>query len=160
MVRRMTHRHAAQVGGNILGTYLAPRRGDREPPARVHQLPHVTRPIEGHQGGFRARHEQLRLHAQFLAGHAQVVPQQFWNVFPAFAQRRNFDADDVQTVQQVFAKMTRLDPRLQILMGGGDDAYVDLHRRLSAHTIKFTFGQNAQQPGLQGRRHVADFVEK
>ena len=57
-------------------------------------------------------------------------------------------------------KCPELDPRLQVLVGGGDDAHVDLHRRLPADAIELALRQHAQQPRLQRRRHVADFIEK
>ena len=88
------------------------------------------------------------------------MPQQFRDILAPLAQRRDFDADYVQPVQQVFAKVRRLDARLQVLMSGGDDAHVDLDGRLTAHSIELAFRQHAQQPRLQGRRHVADFVEE
>ena len=57
-------------------------------------------------------------------------------------------------------KWPGLHPHLEILVSRGDDADVDLHRRLAADTIELAFGQHAQQARLQRRRHVADFVEK
>ena len=45
-------------------------------------------------------------------------------------------------------------------MGGGDDAHIDLDGRLAADAVELALGQHAQQPRLQCRRHVADFVEE
>ena len=76
------------------------------------------------------------------------------------AQRRHFDANDVQAVQQVFAEQVFLDARLEILVRRGDDAHVDLDRQLAADAIELAFRQHAQQARLQLRRHVADLVEE
>ena len=45
-------------------------------------------------------------------------------------------------------------------MRGGDHAYIDLHRQLPTHAVELALRQHAQEPGLQGRRHVADLVEE
>src|SRR3569833_3280423 len=45
-------------------------------------------------------------------------------------------------------------------MRGGDDAYVDLDRRLAADAIELAVGEHAQQPRLALGRHVADLIEK
>jgi hypothetical protein len=88
------------------------------------------------------------------------VAQQFGNVLPALTQRRNLDADDVQTVQQILAEMTRLHAAFQVLMGGRNDPYIHLHRCLAAHPVELALGEHAQQPRLQRRGHVADFIEE
>ncbi|MNE86294.1 hypothetical protein D3C80_1833790 [compost metagenome] len=45
-------------------------------------------------------------------------------------------------------------------MGGGDYAHIDLVGFVAAQRAYFAFLQHAQQFGLQGQGHVADFVEK
>ena len=49
---------------------------------------------------------------------------------------------------------------LEILVGRGDHPHVDANRRLTTDAIELTFGEYSQQPRLQRRRHVADFIEK
>ncbi|MNX19999.1 hypothetical protein D3C86_499330 [compost metagenome] len=70
------------------------------------------------------------------------------------------DADDVEAVEQVFAKLAVGDPFLQILVGGGDDPHVHLHRLMAADPVELAIGQHPQQPGLDVEGHVAYFVEK
>ena len=49
---------------------------------------------------------------------------------------------------------------LEILVRRRDHAHIDAHRNLTADAIELAFGQHAQQPRLQLRRHVADFIEE
>ena len=59
------------------------------------------------------------------------------------------DADDVEAVEQVFLKLAVGDPFLQILVGGGDDPHVHLHRLAAADPVELAVRQHPQQPGLQ-----------
>ena len=45
-------------------------------------------------------------------------------------------------------------------MGGGNNAYIHLHRRIAPHAIKLAIGQYAQQTCLYVQRHIADLVEE
>ena len=154
------HGGTAEIGRNILGTNLAPRRGDSQAAAGVHQLAHVARPIEGDERALRRGREQFGLDAELLSRDAQVVMQELRNVLAPIAQRRNLDADHIQPMQQVLAEVPRLHARLEILVGRRDHPHIDSHRRLTAHSIELTLREHAQEPGLQRRGHVADLVEK
>ena len=70
------------------------------------------------------------------------------------------DADDVEAVEQVFPKLAVGDPLLQILVGGGNDPHIHLHRLVAANPVELPVRQYPQQPGLHVQRHVAYFVEK
>ena len=63
-------------------------------------------------------------------------------------------------MQQVLAEQSLRDPRLEVLVGRGNDAHVGTNRRVAADAIELTFGQHPQQAGLQRDRHVADLVEE
>ncbi len=82
------------------------------------------------------------------------------NVLLALAQRRNVQRHHVQAVVEVFAERALLERRAQILVGGGDHAHVDVPRHVAAQPLEFALLQNAQQLHLDGRRHVADFIQK
>ncbi len=45
-------------------------------------------------------------------------------------------------------------------MGGDDDSHIHGDRALTADALDFALFQHAQQFGLHGERHVADFIEK
>lgn len=70
------------------------------------------------------------------------------------------DADDVEAVEQIFAKLAIGHSFLQILVGGGDDPHIHLHRLVAADPVELAIGQHPQQPGLHIQRHVANLVEK
>src|SRR5208337_307313 len=88
------------------------------------------------------------------------MAQEFGDVFAALAQRWNLDADHIEPMQQIFAKVPGFYACLEVLMGCGDDTYVNLYRGLTAHSIELALGQHPQQARLQRRRHVADLVEE
>ncbi len=88
------------------------------------------------------------------------MKDQFRNVFATLAQRRYFDADHVQAVQQILAEHVLFHAFFQRLVRGCDHAHIDAHGHLAADAIELAFGQYAQQAGLQLRRHVADFIEE
>lgn len=66
----------------------------------------------------------------------------------------------VQTMIEILSKEAVLYTLLQILIGGGDNADIRLDRLMTTHAIEEAVAQNAQKPGLQFHRHVADFIEK
>src|SRR3569832_910313 len=88
------------------------------------------------------------------------MPRENGDVFTAFAQRRQVDANDIEAMKLVFTEQTGLYALFEVLMRGGDDAYVDLDRRLAADAIELAVGEHAQQPRLALGRHVADLIEK
>ena len=53
-----------------------------------------------------------------------------------------------------------LDELLKIAVGGDDDAHVHGSRPVGADAFDLAFFEHAQQLGLHGGRHVADFVEE
>ena len=78
----------------------------------------------------------------------------------ALAQRRQVDADDVQPVEEVLAEPALLHLVLQVDVGGGDDAHVDLDRLHAAQAHELALLHHAQQLGLRLERDVADLVEE
>ena len=97
---------------------------------------------------------------EFACRLGEVVLQQQRDVLAPLPERRGIDADDVQAVIQIFAKARFLDGAREVLVGGGDDADVDLDRLLPAHAVELAFCQHPQQARLQRGRHVADLIEK
>src|SRR3569832_1969057 len=88
------------------------------------------------------------------------MPRENGDVFTAFAQRRQVDANDIEAMKKVFTEQTGLYALFEVLMRGGDDAYVDLDRRMAADAIALAVGEPAQQPRLALGRHVAYLFEK
>ncbi|MCY1350908.1 hypothetical protein D9M69_371540 [compost metagenome] len=88
------------------------------------------------------------------------MPGQRRDVLAAVGQAWDVDADDVQAMEQVLAEFALAHQVFQVLVGGGDDPHVDLHRRVPADPVELAVGQHAQQAGLGVGRHVADLVEE
>ena len=78
----------------------------------------------------------------------------------ALPQRSQREADDVETVEQVFAKPARVDGVLQVRVGRGDDADVDGDRARLAERGDLAGFEEAQELGLQVESELADFVEE
>ena len=76
------------------------------------------------------------------------------------AHRRQQRLNAVEAVIQIFAEFALGDARLQIEMGGRNNADIHFHRAGAAHRQHFALGEHAQEPRLQIKRHIADFVEK
>ena len=89
----------------------------------------------------------------------EVLDQQR-DVLLAVAQGRNLQAEDVEAEVEVAAEGAVGDRRLQIAIGGGQDADVDVHALGAAHRTDFLFLDGAQQLGLQVDGQFADLVEK
>src|SRR6185436_11049433 len=89
----------------------------------------------------------------------EVLREQRHIVTP-LPQRREVDADDVQAIVEVLAEAAVLHLLLQIDVGGGNDADVDLDRLHAAEAHELTLLHDAQQLGLRLDRHVADLVEE
>ena len=70
------------------------------------------------------------------------------------------DRQHVEAVEEVLAEAAGCGQRLQVLVGGGDDAHVGVDRRVAAHALELLFLQHAEQLGLASPGHVADLVEK
>src|SRR5882724_4891895 len=82
------------------------------------------------------------------------------DVAPAHAQRRQLDADDVQAEVQILAQAALLDRRLEVAVGGGDDAHVDRDLVVRPDRAHRAFLDRAQKPRLERRRQVGDLVQE
>ena len=51
--------------------------------------------------------------------------------------------DDVETKVQVLPKLVFLNALLELAVGGGDDAHVDIDRAVAADALEFAFLQHA-----------------
>ncbi|MNE27807.1 hypothetical protein D3C80_1212280 [compost metagenome] len=82
--------------------------------------------------------QEFGFHAQFACGNLQKVTCQTGNIFTALAQRRQMDANHVQTVEQILTEFAFLHTLLQVLVRRGDNAHVHFHRRVSTDAIELT----------------------
>src|SRR5574337_2233823 len=82
------------------------------------------------------------------------------NVGGALAQRWYDDRIDGEAVVEVAAKAAFLDSLLEIHIGGGYQADIDLADVLASQALDLSFLQNPQQLGLGGERQFAHLVQE
>jgi hypothetical protein len=79
--------------------------------------------------------------------------------FP-LSQARKSDPDDFEAVQEVFAKLTGLGLRVQILVRRGYDSHIDGEILASAQAPKTPLLDEREELGLRRRSRIPDLVEK
>ncbi len=148
------HRHI-----DLLGTQLIPFQQGHGPIKTVAQLAHVAGPaiggqVIGHVAG------KARTRALQLAGKAgDKLLGQRHDVRLALAQGRQTQTQHVEAIVEIFPKLAFMHQIQQLLLGGADEAHIDLHLLLVAHPAKYPVLQHPQELGLQMGRHVADLVQ-
>src|SRR5882724_10336854 len=124
------------------------------------ELAHVPLPFVRAERSVGVGGEGPRRALQARRGRGEEVLDQERQVLDPLAQRRQQDRDDVQPVVQVLAEAPRLHLGLEVLVGGREDAHVDLQGAVAADPLELALLQDAQDLGLRLRPHVADLVEK
>ena len=82
------------------------------------------------------------------------------DVGTAFAQGWDTQWQHVQPVKQVFTELASAHQCREVPRGGGDHAGVKGDDTVGAQRLNLALLQGAQEFGLQGQRHIADFVQK
>ena len=88
------------------------------------------------------------------------VSDQHRNIFPSFPQRRYLDRKNVEPIKEIAPKGARIDGRLQVTVGGGNDANIRPDGSSSTDTFEFMFLQNTQESDLGLSRNLSDFIEE
>ncbi len=88
------------------------------------------------------------------------MPGERRDVRRPFPQRRDGNADDIETEPQVGAKPVGRHFLVEPAVGRGDDAGVDAAGHVLAHAADLAVLQHAQQLGLRAGGQLADFIEK
>ena len=78
----------------------------------------------------------------------------------ALAERGHRDANDVQSVEKVFAELVGHYRPLEVLVGRRDHPHVDLDVRPGADTRELPVLEDVKELALEGRVEVADLVEE
>ena len=89
----------------------------------------------------------------------EVVAQQR-NILGALAQRRHTQRNGVDPEVQIFPQPAFTQRGIQVDIGRADEAEVDVHDAIAANRPVLALLQNAQELGLEIRRHLADLVEQ
>src|SRR5579863_4983669 len=82
------------------------------------------------------------------------------NVAVALAQGREHDANDIQAEPEILAEFSVEDHFLNVAIGGGEHAHVDLAPARGAERADFALLKKSEQLELEIEFDVADFVEK
>lgn len=91
---------------------------------------------------------------------AEEMGDEHGDVVLAFAEGWHGDGDDVEAVEKVFAEATVADELLEVFVGGGEDADVDVDGEVVADAADFLFLEDAQEATLELGGHGTDFVEE
>ena len=63
-------------------------------------------------------------------------------------------------MEEILAKFSIAHKFLQIVMGCDSNSHIDSDRTVSTDAFDFAFFQHAQEFGLHGERHIANFVQE
>src|SRR6185436_13872873 len=126
----------------------------------VAQLPDIAGPVvNNHQVQHLLREPDLALLGLLLVLLEIVVDQRGY-LLTAFPERRHLNANDVQAVEEVFAKASLGDGPLQIRVSSRDHPDIDLQRLTLADRVYLALLEEPQQFRLKLDREVADLVQE
>src|SRR5215472_9769745 len=95
-----------------------------------------------------------------VAGRRDEVADQQRNILSPLPQRRQLERQDGEPVVQVLAEGVRPDERGEVLVGGGDDADVDLEGVRPPHAFEFPFLDDPEQLGLKRRGGLGNLIQE
>ncbi len=98
--------------------------------------------------------------AELFEGAGEDVVDEERDVVAAVAERGEFDDGALDAEVEVFAEGFVADGVEEIFVGGGEEADVDFDGVVGAEAGDFAVLQDAEEFGLHGEGHVADFVEE
>lgn len=147
------HLHVAFIDGVVGGE-------DHQPFDDVAELAHVAREAVGAE----LFHAGLGdVHAGAVVGLRRDLEKVFGergDVFAPAAERRQIQGQDVEAIVEVGPKLAFVAQGFEIAVGRGDDAHIDLEDFVAADALDFALLQDAEQLGLHGGGHIADFIEE
>jgi len=151
---------AALVKRQISGQEHVARGQDTGALHEILEFAHVPRPVvalEHLDGFFGKLHRAVFPH---LGPLLQKVLGEQPDVLDAATERRDMDADDIETVKKIFAEKMVLHLFFEALVRRGKDADIAVQRLISPHAGKLTALEDAQQLALDRERHVPDLVQE
>src|SRR5208282_3989979 len=90
----------------------------------------------------------------------EKVASQERNIFAALAQGWKLYGNNAQAIVQIFAEAAFSNFLFELLVGGGDDANVNIRFFGAADGADFSFLKDAVEFHLHGEAHIADFVHE
>src|ERR1700739_1509794 len=88
------------------------------------------------------------------------VRHQKRNILPAFAEGRQYDGKDIQTIVKIAAVPIACNHFAQIAMGGGHQTNINPMSLAAAQTFELFFLKDPQQLWLQSQWNITDFIEE
>jgi len=159
--RRLCRPRAGDLGREHARLEHGPRLGERDdPPDLVVELPDVARPGKQQQLLHRVLGDPHVPLAIVGSGAREEVMHERRDLVAALAQGRDLQPDDVEAIEEIFAKPPGLDGQLEVRVGGDDDTDVHGEWRAVAERTDFARLEEAQQFGLQFEAELADLVEE
>ena len=151
---------AAEIRGKMAAADELPVTHDHGALENIAQFAHVARPGVAVKKLAHFGIDAANLPAVLGIEIAQNVLDQQGEIFLAIAQGRQMNVKHVQAEIEILPKLAVRNSLLGIFIGGREHAHV--HRRfgLAAQAPDLAVLEHAQQLGLRGRRHFADFVQK
>src|SRR4030095_14795326 len=115
----------------------------------VGELSHVSWPVVILQGSQTGRRNRRYSSSEFLREPLRKMFDQTWYVFFTIPQRGHGDRKNIQTIPKVLTKSALLDYKLQISIGGRNNASVYLDGLRTTEALKLAFLDHTQQLRLQ-----------
>src|SRR3954466_14966776 len=128
--------------------------------ARVLEFAHVPRPAIAREGVADRRRHGGHLDAAQAREALEEEVGQDGDVLAALAQRRQHQRQHVEAVVQVLAEIALGDHLLEIFLGPGNHAHVDVDRLAAADALDRPVLDRAQQLHLHRQRYIVDVVEE
>src|SRR5437899_1614963 len=159
-MRRLTGRESRRGKPELCGGDEPGVRNDQRSLDRVLELADVPRP--------RVRHQQLpgvatqpRLPlAHPLAQAADEFLGEEHHVLAALAQRRQVNRKHAEPVIEILTELATRHCVREVSVGGDYEAKVGLERRGATDALELALLEDTEKFGLDGRRELADLVEK
>src|SRR5262249_46360020 len=82
------------------------------------------------------------------------------DVFTTLSQSRDFQLNDVQSIEEIFPEASLTDRKPQVAVGGCDDPHACPASGVGAQALEFPRLQHAQQLRLAAAREVAELVHE
>ena len=117
----------------------------------IFQLTYISRPGVVQHASFRIAGDAYHAASHFSAVLADEVTGQRWNILAALAQRRHLLGNYVEAVIQITAESALSGGFLQVAVGGGNQAHIELDGTGSANARELVLLQDPQQLGLKRR---------
>jgi hypothetical protein len=86
------------------------------------------------------------------------MPHQHREMVPALTQRQRGGGQHAESIVEIRPKLLLGGPRLEVPVGGGEDANVGANDLLPAHPLEALVLQHPQDLGLERQRHVSDLL--